>query len=218
MAFSRRKTISARMPIARPPAPRTHRTCGSIPTRRGSPATARRSSPTARPGTSRIRSAWRRTSTRPCRWPGKSCWRGCSSGRRRISPSNPDEMFVFGTEAEDGAGYAHIGEWLRPAYRNWYPDYLKAKRHRLAAALCPARLSRHRPAARSMGLRPRRPTRCSPSTTGCCGNSTAGSIRCRPPNGSPRRARRRRSWSAAASTATPFTTSRRTSTSTRGFA
>ncbi len=36
----------------------------------------------------------------------------------------PDEMFVFGTEAEDGAGYAKIGEWLRAENRNWYPEYL----------------------------------------------------------------------------------------------
>lgn len=41
--------------------------------------------------------------------------------------ANPDEPFVFGTEAEDGAGYARIGEWLPEARRNWYPDYLKAE-------------------------------------------------------------------------------------------
>lgn len=37
---------------------------------------------------------------------------------------HPDDIFIFGTEAEDGAGYANIGEWLRPENRNWYPDYL----------------------------------------------------------------------------------------------
>ncbi|MEQ8785847.1 MAG: hypothetical protein RIC55_06090 [Pirellulaceae bacterium] len=36
----------------------------------------------------------------------------------------PDEVFIFGTEAEDGAGYAHIGEWIRPTSRDWYPKYL----------------------------------------------------------------------------------------------
>lgn len=38
----------------------------------------------------------------------------------------PDDPLVYGTEAEDGAGYAHIGEWTRPANREWYPAYLKA--------------------------------------------------------------------------------------------
>jgi hypothetical protein len=37
----------------------------------------------------------------------------------------PDDPLVYGTEAEDGAGYAHIGEWTRPANRDWYPTYLK---------------------------------------------------------------------------------------------
>lgn len=36
----------------------------------------------------------------------------------------PDEPFIFGTEAEDGAGYQHLGQWMRPQNRNWYPDYL----------------------------------------------------------------------------------------------
>lgn len=38
---------------------------------------------------------------------------------------HPDDVFVFGTEAEDGAGYARIGDWMRPEHRNWYPEYLK---------------------------------------------------------------------------------------------
>ncbi len=38
----------------------------------------------------------------------------------------PDGVFVFGTEAEDGAGYAKIGEWMRPENRNWYPEYLQS--------------------------------------------------------------------------------------------
>lgn len=38
----------------------------------------------------------------------------------------PDDVLVFGTEAEDGAGYAHIGEWMPPENRNWYPEYLKS--------------------------------------------------------------------------------------------
>ena len=38
----------------------------------------------------------------------------------------PGEVFVFGTEPEDGAGYQNIGEWLRPQYRNWYPEYVRA--------------------------------------------------------------------------------------------
>lgn len=37
----------------------------------------------------------------------------------------PDEVFVFGTEAEDGAGYQNIAEWLRPEYRDWYPESLR---------------------------------------------------------------------------------------------
>ncbi len=39
---------------------------------------------------------------------------------------HPDDVFVFGTEAEDGAGYAKIGEWMRPENRNWYPEYLRS--------------------------------------------------------------------------------------------
>jgi hypothetical protein len=38
-----------------------------------------------------------------------------------------EEPLIFGTESEDGAGLAHIGEWVRPANRNWYVDYLKAE-------------------------------------------------------------------------------------------
>ncbi|MBI1313573.1 hypothetical protein GC176_19960 [bacterium] len=38
----------------------------------------------------------------------------------------PDEVFVFGTEAEDGAGYQHIADWMQPEHRHWYPDYLKS--------------------------------------------------------------------------------------------
>ena len=36
-----------------------------------------------------------------------------------------EEPLVFGTEAEDGAGYANIGAWCRPEFRNWYVDYLR---------------------------------------------------------------------------------------------
>ncbi|MCA9176536.1 MAG: hypothetical protein KDB14_18740 [Planctomycetales bacterium] len=38
----------------------------------------------------------------------------------------PDEVFVFGTEAEDGAGLARIGEWTAPSRRDWYPEYLQS--------------------------------------------------------------------------------------------
>lgn len=37
-----------------------------------------------------------------------------------------DEVFVFGTEAEDGAGYREIKHWMRPEHRQWYPEYLKS--------------------------------------------------------------------------------------------
>lgn len=40
----------------------------------------------------------------------------------------PDDVFVFGTEPEDGAGYARIAEWMRPQYKNWYPDYLREQK------------------------------------------------------------------------------------------
>lgn len=40
-----------------------------------------------------------------------------------------DDVFVFGTEAEDGAGYARIREWMRPENRNWYPEYLESIGH-----------------------------------------------------------------------------------------
>lgn len=39
----------------------------------------------------------------------------------------PEIPFVYGTEAEDGAGYAHIGEWTAPENREWYPDYLRER-------------------------------------------------------------------------------------------
>ena len=35
------------------------------------------------------------------------------------------QVLIYGTEAEDGAGYAHIGEWTRPENKNWYTDYLR---------------------------------------------------------------------------------------------
>lgn len=38
----------------------------------------------------------------------------------------PDEVFVFGTEAEDGAGYREISQWMRPEHREWYPEYLRS--------------------------------------------------------------------------------------------
>jgi hypothetical protein len=38
---------------------------------------------------------------------------------------NPDEIFVFGTDPEDGGGYASLAEMLRNP--NWYPSYLKKK-------------------------------------------------------------------------------------------
>ena len=40
---------------------------------------------------------------------------------------NPEQPLIYGTEAEDGAGYANIGEWTRPENRNWYPDYLRER-------------------------------------------------------------------------------------------
>lgn len=40
---------------------------------------------------------------------------------------NPSEPLVYGTEAEDGAGYAHIGDWTLPRNRDWYPDYLRER-------------------------------------------------------------------------------------------
>ncbi|MCM8816936.1 MAG: hypothetical protein NC913_05435 [Candidatus Omnitrophica bacterium] len=36
---------------------------------------------------------------------------------------NPDEIFIFGHEPEDGGGYAVVGKYMR--YKNWYPDYCK---------------------------------------------------------------------------------------------
>ena len=41
--------------------------------------------------------------------------------------NSADEPLIFGTESEDGAGLAHIGEWAAPENRNWYVDYLKAE-------------------------------------------------------------------------------------------
>ncbi len=35
---------------------------------------------------------------------------------------SPDEVFVFGTDPEDGGGYARLAELLKK--RNWYPEYL----------------------------------------------------------------------------------------------
>ncbi|QDU97206.1 hypothetical protein [Lignipirellula cremea] len=39
----------------------------------------------------------------------------------------PSEPFVFGVEAEDGAGLANSREWVRPENRRWYPEYLQAE-------------------------------------------------------------------------------------------
>lgn len=39
--------------------------------------------------------------------------------------ANPDDLFIFCTEPEDGGGYAVLEKMLR--YKNWYPDYLKAE-------------------------------------------------------------------------------------------
>ena len=38
---------------------------------------------------------------------------------------HPDETLIFGTEAEDGAGYANIGAWMKKENHSWYPEYLK---------------------------------------------------------------------------------------------
>lgn len=40
--------------------------------------------------------------------------------------ARPDDPFIFGTESEDGTGYARIGELAR--HPHWYPEYLKAER------------------------------------------------------------------------------------------
>jgi len=40
---------------------------------------------------------------------------------------SPDEALVYGTEAEDGAGYARIGDWTAPRNRDWYPAYLRER-------------------------------------------------------------------------------------------
>jgi len=37
--------------------------------------------------------------------------------------TTPDELFVFGTDPEDGTGYAEVGKRL--SNRNWYPQYLE---------------------------------------------------------------------------------------------
>lgn len=37
----------------------------------------------------------------------------------------PDRAFIFGTDPEDGAGYAALEKWL--TNRNWYPEYLAAR-------------------------------------------------------------------------------------------
>jgi len=34
---------------------------------------------------------------------------------------NPDDLFVFGTDPEDGGGYAQLGKWL--AHPDWFPEY-----------------------------------------------------------------------------------------------
>ena len=39
---------------------------------------------------------------------------------------NPDEVFIFGHEPEDGGGYAELDKYMR--YRNWYPDYCKKEK------------------------------------------------------------------------------------------
>ncbi len=36
---------------------------------------------------------------------------------------NPDDVFIFGHEPEDGGGYAVLDKYMR--YKNWYPDYCK---------------------------------------------------------------------------------------------
>ncbi|MCM8805592.1 MAG: hypothetical protein NC825_02525 [Candidatus Omnitrophica bacterium] len=36
---------------------------------------------------------------------------------------NPDDVFIFGYEPEDGGGYAVLDKYLR--YKNWYPEYCK---------------------------------------------------------------------------------------------
>lgn len=38
---------------------------------------------------------------------------------------NPDEIFVFGTDPEDGGGYASLAALL--SNKNWYPEYLAAE-------------------------------------------------------------------------------------------
>ncbi|MFM7056616.1 MAG: hypothetical protein ACKO2P_06800 [Planctomycetota bacterium] len=37
---------------------------------------------------------------------------------------SPDELFVFGTDPEDGGGYADLARWMRNP--NWYPEVLAA--------------------------------------------------------------------------------------------
>ncbi|HQL65363.1 MAG TPA: hypothetical protein PLS78_05840, partial [bacterium] len=36
---------------------------------------------------------------------------------------NPDEVFIFGHEPEDGGGYSVLDKYMK--YKNWYPDYCK---------------------------------------------------------------------------------------------
>ncbi len=36
---------------------------------------------------------------------------------------NPDEVFIFGHEPEDGGGYSVLDRYMK--YKNWYPDYCK---------------------------------------------------------------------------------------------
>lgn len=40
----------------------------------------------------------------------------------RFFEKNPEEPFIFGTDPEDGGGYAALEKLLR--HKNWYPDYL----------------------------------------------------------------------------------------------
>lgn len=39
--------------------------------------------------------------------------------------SNPDGIYIFATDPEDGGGYASFGKYVR--YPNWYPEYRKSQ-------------------------------------------------------------------------------------------
>lgn len=41
----------------------------------------------------------------------------------RFFEKNPDGLFIFGYEPEDGGGYAVLDKYMR--YKNWYPEYCK---------------------------------------------------------------------------------------------